>query len=93
MKKADDRLSIAARQYAEAYAAHYTDRDLLGALRSYVQVIALHPGTPEAGYARTQILGIVNQVVPAGELLDAQADLVVRHLQTDDDAAARADRP
>jgi hypothetical protein len=75
-----------ARQYAEAYATHYTRRDLLGALRAYDEIIELHPNAPEAGYSRSQMRNIVNLVVPARELLAFQVELVRRHLQPDSDA-------
>ena len=80
-------------QYARAHAAHYSQHDLLGALRIYGQVIAGYPDTPEAGYSRTQILGIVNQVVPAGDFLAAQTALVLHELQPDGDGPAGGHRP
>lgn len=67
----------AGRQYAEAYAAHYTGRDLPLALQLYKKLIASHPSVQEAGYARMQIQNIVNAVVPKQELLDAQIELVL----------------
>jgi hypothetical protein len=76
----DNKTATAAQQYAKALVAHHTERDLLGALQSYRQVIDLHPGAPEAGYSRTQILGIANQVVPEAEILAAQAELAQQHL-------------
>ncbi len=65
----DTELSDAGRQYAEAYAAHYTRHDLPGALRLYMTVVASHPDAQEAGYSRTQVQNITNAVVPrAGTL-------------------------
>jgi len=81
----------AARLYAAAHALHYSEHDLLAALRAYERIIALHPGTPEAGYARTQIRNIVQSVVPAEELLAAQVDLASRHLLKDDGATTMED--
>ena len=73
--------SEANRQYATAYAAHYTDHDLPSAMRLYKQVIASHPSDPEAEYSRVQIQNIVNEVVPKQELLDAQMELAVDHFE------------
>ena len=46
------RQTEASRQYAAAYAAHYTERDLPGALQLYVNVIASHPDEQEADFSR-----------------------------------------
>ena len=43
------------RQYAAAYAAHYTEHDLPSAMRLYKQVMASYPSAPEAEYSRVQI--------------------------------------
>ena len=69
------------RQYATAYAAHYTEHDLLAAMRLYKQVMASHPSDPEAEYSRVQIQNIVNTVVPSQELLDTQIELALAHLE------------
>lgn len=69
------------RQYAAAYAAHYTEHDLPSALRLYKQVMASHPSDPEAEYSRVQILNIVNAVIPRQELLDAQMEMAVAHFE------------
>ena len=69
----------AGRQYAAAYAAHYTGRDLAVALQLYTKVMASHPDAEEAGYSRMQIQNIVNAVVPKQELLDAQIELARAH--------------
>lgn len=69
----------AGREYAAAYAAHYTGRDLPAALELYMKVIALHPETHEAGYSREQVVNIVDSVVPKQELLDAQIQLALAH--------------
>ncbi len=71
----------AQRQYATAYAAHYTEHDLPSALRLYKQVMASHPSDPEAEYSREQIQNIVKAVVPKQELLDAQMELAVIHFE------------
>ena len=71
----------ASRQYAAAYAVHYTGRDLPVALQLYKQLMASHPSTQEAGYSRTQVQNIVNTVVPKQELLDAQMGLVLVHFE------------
>ena len=87
MSNANQPLATAAEQYAQAYATHYTGRDLLRALQAYGRVIESHPGAAEAGYARSQIKNIVNLVVPAGELLTSQIELAVGYLQRDCDDA------
>ena len=73
----DTELTEASRQYAAAYAAHYTGHDLLAALQLYSKVVASHPGAQEAGYSRTQVHNIVNTVVPKQELLDAEMKLAL----------------
>lgn len=79
--KTDYAFSTAARDYLAAHTTQHGEHDLLGALRSYAQILALHPDAREAGYARTQMLAIVQQVVPPEELLTAQIELALRHLQ------------
>jgi hypothetical protein len=65
----------AAREYAVAYAAHYSARDLATELQLYKKLMASHASAPEAGYSRTQIQNIVKLVVPEQELLDTQMEL------------------
>ena len=77
----DTKLAAAGRQYAAAYDAQYTGRDLPGALRLYMKVVASYPGTQEAGYSCTQVQNIVNAVVPKQELVDAQIGLAISHLE------------
>jgi len=77
----DTALTEAARAYATAYAAHYSDRDLATALGLYQRLVASHSRTPEAEYARTQLRNIVNAVVPKQALLDAQTELVLARLE------------
>ena len=84
----DNALSSASLDYTEAHAAHYKERNLLGALRAYGRVIASYPSAPEAGHSCTQIRNIVNLVVPAEELLNAQMELALRHLPSDGDATS-----
>jgi hypothetical protein len=85
--------TASARSYARAYATHYTQRDLLGALRAYDEVIEQHPDAPEAEYSRSQMRNIVNLVVPAQELLASQVELVRRHLQRVDDESTAVVSP
>jgi hypothetical protein len=80
MKKATE-LTEAGRQYAAAYAAHYTGRDLPVALQLYMKVMASHPDTREAGYSRQQVQNIITTVVPKKELLDAQIKLALAHFE------------
>ena len=61
--------------YATAYEAHYTDKDLGSALYMYQQLIADHPNSEEAQYARSQIANIAKGVVPAQEHLMAVTTL------------------
>lgn len=75
-------LTGANRQYAAAYAAHYTEHDLPAAMQLYKQVMTSHPSHPEAEYSRVQIQNIVNAVVPKQELLDAQMQLAVKHFDS-----------
>jgi hypothetical protein len=70
-----------AREYAAAYAAHYSERDLAMALRLYKKIMASHASAPEAGYSRTQVQNIVHAVVPEQELLDAQMELALAPLE------------
>jgi len=79
----DTELTEAGREYAAAYAAHYTGRDLPVALQLYMKVMASHPGAQEAGYSRMQVQNIVNAVVAKQELLDAQMELALAHLEHD----------
>ena len=74
----------ASRQYAEAYATHYTNRDLPLALQRYKTLMASHPNAKEAAYAQMQVQNIVNAVVPKQELLDAQMELLRVHLEHDE---------
>lgn len=73
----------AGRQYAAAYAAQYTGRDLPLALQLYKELMSAYPNARETGYARTQVLNIVNAVVPKQALLDAQLELVRIHFEHD----------
>ena len=66
--------------YAAAYTAHYSERDLAAALQLYRELIAERPNAPEAAYSRAQIQNIINAVVPAQELLDAQIALALVRL-------------
>mgnify|MGYP001814961602 CR=1 FL=1 len=53
--KIDTELTETGREYAAAYAAHYTERNLPIALRLYRDLIASHPGDQEAGYSLSLI--------------------------------------
>jgi hypothetical protein len=78
--RADGDGSSESRDYAAAYAAHYSDRDLVAALGLYQEIVAVYPDAREAGYSRTQIVNIVGSVVPQADLLDAQLALALDHL-------------
>jgi len=85
----DTELTEAGRQYAAAYAAHYTGRDLRLAVELYMKVMASHPSAKEAGYSRMQVQNIVNTVVPQQELLDAQIGLALAYLKRERPPDAR----
>ena len=74
-------LTEAAREYAVAHAAHYSQRSLAVALRLYRDLISSRPNAPEAAYSRTQVQNILNAVVPAQELLEAQIGLALSRLE------------
>ena len=71
----------AAREYAAAYAAQYSQRDLAMARQLYKKVIATHSSAREAGYSRSQVRNIVEALVPEQELLDAQMELAFVRLE------------
>jgi hypothetical protein len=81
----------ASRQYAAAYVAHYTGRDLPLALQLYKKLMASHPSAKEADYSRMQVQNIVNAVVPKQDLLDAQMELVRVHFEREGLLGERAD--
>jgi hypothetical protein len=60
----------AGRQYASAYDAHYTTKDIHKAFTLYEDIIAVHPDTKEAGYSRSQVQNIVNAVIPKKKIMD-----------------------
>ena len=60
--------------------ANFRVGTLAAALRLYMELIASRPNDPEAGYSRAQIRNIINAVVPAQELLDAQIGLALARL-------------
>lgn len=67
--------TTSAREYAAAYATHYTQRDLTKALHAYDEVIVQHPESLEAEYSRAQLRNIVRSVVPSNELLATEVRL------------------
>ena len=73
----------AGRQYATAYAAHYSTRDLPLAFQLYRQLIETHPNAKEAGYAEMQIRNMVNATVPKKDLLDFQIERLLHHFEQD----------
>lgn len=72
----------AARWYAAAYSAQYSNKDLLRALKLYRGIMASHPTSPEASFSRAQLGNIVKDVVPAQELLDATIAMALDHLES-----------
>jgi hypothetical protein len=63
-------------QYAAAYQAHYSTRDLPVALQLYRLVLQSYPDSDEAAYSRVQIGNMLNAVIPKQELLDACIELI-----------------
>ena len=74
-------MTEAGRQYAAAYETHYGSKNLRDAFGLYKRILADHPDTKEAGYAKSQIQNIVNTVVPKEERLDSQMDLAATVFQ------------
>ncbi|MCC5830943.1 MAG: hypothetical protein JJU36_15970 [Phycisphaeraceae bacterium] len=74
-------LTVAGRDYATAYAAHYAAHDLPTALKLYLEVIASHPGTRDAFNARSQARNIIRATVPEKELMDAHVALAFTHFE------------
>jgi len=81
-----------ARQYAAAYALHYSDKNLAEALRVYGLVLDDHPRTAEAEYALAQVQNIIKEVVPPTVLLAAQLRLVLDYLEPDAAAGRESGR-
>ena len=75
-------LTEAGKQYTEAYAVHYTTRDLNEALELYMGIMTEYPDTKEAEYSRMQIQNIVQSVVPKQRLLDAQVEVAITCLRS-----------
>lgn len=83
------------REYVVAHAAHYAERDIPRALQLYSTLMHSYPNAKESEYAHTQIQNIANAIVPKQELLDAQLELVLTHLEHDEsiDFQELADSP
>ena len=77
------KLTEAGQQYATAYDAHYTTKDMIKAFKLYGRIIAAHPDTHEAGYSRSQVQNIVNAVVPKQKVMDALVELALTHFEQD----------
>jgi hypothetical protein len=77
------KLTEAGQQYATAYDAHYTTKDMYKALKLYGRIIAAQPDTHEAGYSRSQVQNIVNAVVPKQKVMDALVELALTHFEQD----------
>mgnify|MGYP000373268871 FL=1 len=76
-------LTEAGQQYATAYDAHYTTKDMYKAFKLYGRIIDAHPDTYEAGYSRSQVQNIVNAVVPKQKVMDALVELALTHFEQD----------
>jgi hypothetical protein len=64
-------LTEVGQQYATAYEAHYTTKDMYKAFKLYGRIIAAHPDTHEAGYSRSQ------------KVMDALVELALTHFEQD----------
>jgi hypothetical protein len=71
--------------YARAHAVHCEDKDLDTALDLYVDIMSSQANTPEAEYARAQVMNIVNKVVSKDALLIAQIQLARSCLEHDEE--------
>ena len=76
-------LTDVGQEYAAAYDAHYTTKDMNEAFVLYGRLIAAHPHSQEAKYSRSQVQNIVNAVVPKQEIMDALAGLALTHFEQD----------
>jgi len=73
----------AGQQYASAYEAHYKTKEFQKAFALYEHIIAAHPNTQEAGYSRSQVLNIVNAVVPKKTVMVSLMELARIHFDQD----------
>ena len=71
-------------QYEAAHEMHYTAKNLREALGLYKGILAMHPDSKEAGYARSQIQNIVHSLVPKEVLTDTQAELALSYIDLED---------
>jgi hypothetical protein len=72
-------------QYRDAYAAHYSQRNLRLALQLYQNLLKSYPDALEADYSRLQVQNIVSAVVPKRELFDAQFELALAYFAQNED--------
>ena len=70
----------AAEQYATAYQAQYTAKDLRGALDLYLALVSDHPDSLEATHARQQLRNIADHAIPKQESLAALVEMAIKHL-------------
>jgi hypothetical protein len=79
--KLNTEVTSAGQQYAAAYAAHYSERNVPLALQLYGKLVASCPGAPEAEYSRMQVHNIVNAVVPKQTVLESEIKLALAHFE------------
>ena len=77
MKKQIQTLTNAGQDYAVAYKAHYTTKNLEEAFNLYKGVISDHPESQEAIYSQQQIENIVATLIPKQELFDAHGKMIL----------------
>ena len=71
----------AGQQYASAYDAHYTTKDIHKTFTLYEDIIAAHPDTHETGHSRSQVQKIVNAVVPKKTIMDSLMEFARIHFE------------
>ena len=69
--------------FQAAYKAHHKQRDPSAARVGYERILAEHPDSPEAGYARTQLDNLVRDDVALQKKRDAQSSANSSHPGSD----------
>jgi hypothetical protein len=83
------KLTEAGQQYATAYDAHYTTKDMYKAFKLYGRIIAAYPDTHEAGYSRSHVQNIVKAVVLKQKVMTTLVVLARTHFEQDWDRMSR----
>ena len=72
------------KQYAAAYAVHYSAKDLKAAVELYRDIITAHPEAHEAEYSRSQIQNIAKSMISKQALLEAEINLILAHFKSEE---------